>query len=288
MKKYVLAMAAWLLVGLAIAQTDTTGREKPDTLRIGNMTIIRKRGNDNDSAWKKFQVWDRKHNRKRKVETSYLIMDFGFSNFIDKTNYASAEARNYAQATRPGEAAFGESDFNLKNGKSTNFSLWFFMQRLHLIKRVVNLKYGLGIETNNYRFENNISFKKGGGFNGPSGPYVFRDSISFSKNKLALDYVTVPFMVNINTDPSKENPLAFSFGVSAGYLYASRNKQKSDERGKQKNRGNYDAEKFKLSFIGEVGLGPVKLYGTYAPRSVFERGLDLRPFNLGIRIGGWD
>ena len=282
MKKYVLAMAAWLLTGLSMAQTDTVRNDKPDTLRIGSMTIIRKRGNDNDSAWKRFQVWDRKHHRKRKVETSYLIMDFGFSNFNDQTAYASADAQNYARATRPGEPAFAESDFNLRNAKSTNFSLWFFMQRLHLIKRVVNLKYGLGIETNNYRFQNRISFKD------QPQPYVFRDSITFSKNKLALDYLTVPFMVNINTGPRKDNPLAFSFGVSAGYLYSSRNKQISGERGKQKNRGNYDVEKFKLSYIGEVGMGPVKLYGSYSPKSVFERGLDMRPFNLGIRIGGWD
>lgn len=282
MKKYVLAMVAWLLAGLVMAQTDTTGNGKPDTLKIGSMTIIRKRGNDNDSAWKRFQVWDRKHHRKRKVETSYLILDFGFSNFNDQTNYASTDTKNYARAIKQGEAAFTESDFNLRNAKSTNFSLWFFMQRLHLIQRVVNLKYGLGIETNNYRFQNDISFKD------KPVPYVFRDSIAFSKNKLALDYLTVPFMVNINTNPGKENPLAFSFGVSAGYLYGSRNKQKSNERGKQKNRGNYDIEKFKISYIGEVGLGPVKLYGSYSPKTVFERGLDMRPFNLGIRIGGWD
>lgn len=275
-------MVAWLLTGMAIAQNDTTSNSKTDTLRIGNMTIIRKKGNDSDSAWKRFQMWDRKHHRKRKVETSYLIMDIGFSNFNDQTNYASTDAKNYARATRPNETALGESDFNLRNGKSINFSLWFFMQRLHLIKRAVNLKYGLGIETNNYRFQNRISFKD------EPQPYVFRDSIAFSKNKLALDYLTVPLMVNINTDPSKDNPISFSFGVSAGYLYSSRNKQKSDERGKQKNRGNYDIEKFKISYIGEAGLGPVKLFGSYSPKSVFERGLDMRPFNLGVRIGGWD
>ncbi len=282
MKKYVLAAAACLLACFTMAQTDTSRNGKPDTLRIGNMTIIRRQGNDNDSAWKRFQVWDRKHHRQRKVETSYLIMDFGFSNFTDQTNYTSAATKNYARTTRPNEPAFAESDFNLRNAKSTNFSLWFFMQRLHLIQRVLNLKYGLGLETNNYRFQNRISFKD------QPQPYVFRDSISFSKNKLALDYLTVPFMVNINTGPKKENPLAFSFGISAGYLYSSRNKQKSDERGKQKNRGNYDIEKFKISYIGEVGLGPVKLYGSYSPKTVFERGLDLRPFNLGVRVGGWD
>lgn len=259
-----------------MAQSDTTAI-KPDTIQIGNMTIIKKKDHaDNDFKWTK------RKKRSQNIETAYMIMDFGFSNFTDKTDYASTDARNYAKATRLNEPAFTSSDFNLKNAKSTNFNLWFFMQRLNLVHHVLNLKYGLGIETNNYRFEKNISFKK------EPQPYVFRDSIAFSKNKLALDYITVPFMVNINTNPNKEHSLSFSFGVSAGYLYGSRNKQKSEERGKLKNRGNYDFEKFKISYIAELGLGPIKLYGSYAPQNIFTRGLDFRPFNIGLRLGGWN
>ena len=58
-------------------------------------------------------------------------------------------------------------------------------------------------------------------------------------------------------------------------------------RGKQKNKGEYDLEQFKFSFIGEIGLGQVKLYGSYSPRSIYERGLDMRPYTLGIRLSNW-
>lgn len=76
-----------------------------------------------------------------------------------------------------------------------------------------------------------------------------------------------------------------AFGVSAGYLYSQRNKQVSDARDKQKNRGDYDMERFKLSYIGEIGVGPVKFYATYSPETIFERSLDFRPLNFGIRLG---
>jgi|GEM_PF-5683229 len=33
-------------------------------------------------------------------------------------------------------------------------------------------------------------------------PFIFRDSISFSKNKLAADYLTVPLMLNFTSNPN--------------------------------------------------------------------------------------
>ena len=46
----------------------------------------------------------------------------------------------------------------------------------------------------------------------------------------------------------------------------------------------FDLESFKLSYIGELSLGPVKLYGSYAFKNMWEKGLDMTPFNLGFRL----
>src|SRR5690606_32967226 len=119
-------------------------------------------------------------------------------------------------------------------------------------------------------------------------PFVFRDSISFNKNKLAADYITVPLMLNFTTNPYRgSRALSASFGVSAGYLYSQRNKQKSDERGKMKNKGDYDLNRFKFSYVGELGLGPVKLYGSYSPESMYDNNMDMRPYTLGIRLSNF-
>ena len=113
------------------------------------------------------------------------------------------------------------------------------------------------------------------------------DDISFSKNKLAADYVTVPLMLGFNTKPGTNRGFTMSGGVSMGYLYSSRNKQVSGERGKQKTKGNIGLEPWKFQYIGEIGLGPVKLYGSYAPHTMYKNGLDIQPYNVGVRLGDW-
>jgi hypothetical protein len=118
---------------------------------------------------------------------------------------------------------------------------------------------------------------------------VFNDSISFSKNKLYVEYLTVPFMLNINTTPDTRKGLSFSAGVSAGYLLGSRNKQVSSERGKQKYRGDFNFEPWRFAAIGEIGLGPVRLYGTYSLNRLQKdiTHVEQYPYAVGIRFSNW-
>jgi hypothetical protein len=44
---------------------------------------------------------------------------------------------------------------------------------------------------------------------------------------------------------------------------------------------------FKISYIAELQLGPVKVYGSMATESMFEKGLDQTPFNVGLRFSNW-
>ena len=291
MKKTALAFIAILFTFHTFAQDDSmVVRKQNDTIRIGGMIILKK-GDTSHTKRVTVTVGNRRRQKPSNISTASFIVDLGFANWTDKTNYSNATADGYL-VNRPGAAALGENDFKLKTIKSVNVNIWFFMQRLNLIKHYVNLKYGLGVELNNYRFKSAVSLNEGGtnpytSQNIPH-PFIFRDSISFSKNKLAADYVTIPFMLNFRTNPnSSSKGLSLSAGVSAGYLYSSRNKQISDERGKKKNRGDYDLEKWKFSYIAELGLGPAHLYGSYSPNSIFEKGSNLMPYNIGIRLSNW-
>ncbi len=261
---------------------------KPDTIKVGGLIIINenKKSNPNDTRDEEKEDQrkrrEKKERNRSKTETDWGLFDFGINNFIDKTDYTTPAAKNFARTIKPGEAAFTESDFNLKTIKSNNFNIWFVMNRTSLAKHYVNLKYGIGIENNNYHFENNLSFVK------TNTPFVFRDSLSFNKNKLVTQYLTVPIMLNINLAPRNNDGLSFSGGVSAGYLIRSRTKQVSDIKGKQKVEGDFDLEKFKFQYQAELRLGGIMIYGSYAPKSIFERGLDFRSYNIGFRIGSWD
>lgn len=268
------------LFAQAQAQTDTTGKKDSwhqgdDTLRVGNILIIRNGGQEHASD-DYVRIRSRHHDRSYQpsnISTNWGIVDFGFTNFNDKTIYSSAAAQQFA----PG----GSKDwFKLNNGKSVDVNIWVFMQRINLIKHVVNLKYGLGLELNNYRYEENIRY-----LTNPTT--VIMDTINYTKNKLAEDFLTIPVMLNFNFTPHRRHPFGFSAGASFGYRYSSREKFKSHEDGKQKTYNDFDLYPWKISYIGELQLGWFNLYGSYATRTIFSRGLDQIPYSIGVRIGNW-
>jgi hypothetical protein len=82
--------------------------------------------------------------------------------------------------------------------------------------------------------------------------------------------------------PNRKQGFGFSAGVSGGYLYSSRQKIKAGDESKL--RDDFDLRKWKVSYIGELNLGPVRLYGSYALKSMWEKGLDQTPYSIGIRL----
>lgn len=276
MKRILLATIAASLTMASFAQADTTGAERPDTIKIGGMIIIKKPGKDGKEEKEVVISNHRTRRYNSNISTNWGIVDLGFANFNDKTNYASPAAQAFA----PGFT--GKDQMKLRNVKSVNVNIWFFMQRLNVVNHVVNLKYGLGLELNNYRFDDKkVRFQKN-----PTQIILDPAYDDLKKNKLAADYITVPMMVNFNFTPNKRKGFGLSAGVSAGYLYSSRQKIKGDD-GKHKLHDDFDLRNWKLSYIGELNLGPVKLYGSYATQSMWEKGLDQTPYNVGIRLNSW-
>jgi hypothetical protein len=283
----------WLSVVLLLsaislnAQKDSTAKQL-DTLQIGGFTIVRDgesaKQSSSSSRTNYNQIWVSRSGKKNKsISTNWLIFDLGFANYRDLTNYSYAQAGSYLKIMRPGDPAVNEGTTTLNTGKSSNVNIWLFMQRASLSKNVLNLKYGLGLEMYNFRYDSRISFR-----NAPA-PMAFNDSISFTKNKLYAGYITVPLMININTQPSSRRGLIMSVGMSAGYLLASRNKQVSGDRGKQKYKGDLALEPWRLAAIGEIGLGPVRLYGSYSLNQLqktYTR-MEQYPYTIGIRFSSW-
>ncbi|HMU44730.1 MAG TPA: outer membrane beta-barrel protein [Chitinophagaceae bacterium] len=260
------------------AQNDTTGTKAPegDTIRIGGMIIIRKPGSKNREIIhdKEYRMRSRRSDKPSNLSTNWWIVDLGFSNYDDNSNYVTAAASGFT------DVAIGKDEMKLKAGKSRNVNLWFFMQKLNVVEHVVNLKYGLGLELNNYFFDNtSMMFEK-------NPTYISLGSTDYKKVKLAADYLTVPIMVNFNFTPRRKNGFGLSAGVSAGYLYSARYKTK--EGGDvDKVKSDFDLERFKLSYIGELSLGPIRLYGSYAMKNMWEKGLDMTPYNFGFRLSNW-
>ena len=266
--------------------TDFNTYNSGDSIVVGNFVILRKNKNSHniESSVKVTidnDTYKISHKRKQSnISTNWIIFDLGFTNFRDNTNYSTAQTMGYLNSVN---GALNKNSFARNTGKSSNFNLWFFMQKLNITKHVLNLKYGLGLEMYNFRYNQNISFR-----DNPT-PNVYIDDISFSKNKLFAEYLTVPLMLNVNTTPHRKNGFSFSLGASAGYLIDSRNKQISGERGKQKYHGSFDLQPWRVATITELGLGPVRLYGSYSLNALHQAstGLDQFPYAVGLRFSNW-
>jgi hypothetical protein len=271
--KRILMLLTGISMGLTVlAQTDST-KKTPDTIRVGSMIIVKTPGEEAGQR-ERTRIYhrNRTNHKPSAVTTNWLILDLGFANYTDNTDYAATAASGFTGAGVDKDA------MKLRTGKSSNVNIWLFMQRLNMAKNVVNLKYGLGIEMNNYRYRRPVLY------NTDPTQVVIDNSTNYSKNKLAADYLTVPMMLNFNFTPNRRRGFGLSVGASAGYLYNSRQKTITDANGKQKTHDDFDLNKWKISYIGELQLGPVTLYGSLASKSIFEKGFDQTPYAVGIRL----
>ncbi len=260
-----------------------------DTVKVGRLKIINKSegssgyGQKNwesllDGDFKKTKISIERGPKKLKpITTNWWIFDLGFANLVDNTQPVYYTTPINGLALR----YINSSDLKLNNVKSSNVNIWIVQQKLNLYKHYWNLKYGIGIEMYNFRFENPISFS-----NTP-GNYKYFDVVDFKKNKLLVEYLSVPVLLNYHSNPENSKSFYASIGMSAGYLIQSHTKQISDERGKRKVNGNFDLNNFKLATIGELGIGSIRLYGSYSRTNMFDEKLtnfDMNPFAIGLRF----
>jgi hypothetical protein len=280
MKKYFILLNTLFIFATANAQ---------DTIRVGNLVIV-KPVKDSiileqytpkkkvDISFTKKRKYDNINNR-----TSYFDWDFGFTNFIDKSPillYTAIPSSIYPTTADPLPYMYSGS-LELNHLKSSNVNLWFVQQRVKLIKNFVSLQYGVGFEMFNFRFEKNISFR-----DDLFGKIKY-DNVNFSKNKLFVKYLTVPLKINFNLAPMANKPLHASIGMSAGYLLKARNKQISNERGKEKYEGTFNLNSWRIATIGELGFGDFTIYGSYSHTNLFDENqntLNMAPIAIGIKL----
>jgi hypothetical protein len=218
----------------------------------------------------------------RNVRTNWFSFDLGYANFEDKspTIYYLLPP----SGIMPPIGGIEPQNLKLINGKSSNFNLWIVQQKVSLYKNKLNLKYGVGFEMFNFRLEQPVSFRN------DLPNKMILDNISFSKNKLFAKYLTVPFQLNFKSDPKSNKSFYMSAGMSAGYLVDARNKQISSERGKQKHDGNFNLNNWRFATIGELGVGGIRLYGSYGLTNLFEKGfsrIEFHPYTIGLRFSNF-
>lgn len=220
---------------------------------------------------------------KSRFFVQYGMLDLGFLNVKDETNYASAETQaflsNVPAARRNG------SLFSLRESKSINVTIYPVLLKYKVVnnpKQKLYLSTGLALQVYNFRYNKPIIYSN------ETRPEIWmNDSINFQKNKLAVTYLTIPLMLTSKTKLAKGVTLVYGAGISAGYRISSWTKQKSEGRGKEKNHDPFNLENFNTSVQAEFGLdGIFRLYASYQLNQLFQNSLVQYPYSIGVRFLG--
>ncbi len=284
MKKTICILTiAFLTAICATAQkTDTVSKPKHREVTITSKGIYFNTLDNRDTALQQGR-------KAEKHQIGSFIFDLGINYVSDRTDYNSPSVRQYLSQI---PASRQNTDlFRLKQEKSVNVNIYPLLESFRLMKKSSQRLYfttGLGLQFYNFRYDNNITYT-----HSPSS--IFLDSINYSKNKVAMNFINVPLLFTYKTklysttsdSVVKDKSLVLGCGITGGYGVSIWTKQVSSEHGKVKAHDQFDFNNFNSCLMFEIGIeNLVRFYGTYQLSSMYNNGIRQYPYSIGMRIIG--
>ena len=209
-----------------------------------------------------------------KNPSNWFSMDYGFNFLTSNGTLDMPEAYK---------------DLELDNGKGCNFNLRIYEQSISIVPKHMYLVYGVGMDWNNYRFKSNVDLQKDSNVLS----YIINNNNDYRKNKLVSTYLTAPVMLKFKFNENKRGEaFKIAVGPQFGYLLNSHTKQKWEndgEKHKQKIRGDYNFDEFRIGYAVYMGYGDIDFYARYYPESAFKenKGPDVNTVCIGLSFGGF-
>ncbi len=258
-KNVLMLLALIFCTTLATTQVDTSETVYADTVRRVKIDVDR--GGEN----KYVNVI-----RRKRIKTRVSLLEVGLNTLVNTSDYKLEN---------------GINPFDLDIIKSKNITYYPYMQRISLIKRKLNLIHGLGIQYYEYNFQNPVRLLP----KNPQTEFTYQDNLDLKKNKLKILYLSLPVMLNLETNPFKySRSFRLSAGVEGGLRVRSWTKRKSDEFGKVKSKDDFNLNQFKLAVRGEIGVGIFNLFGTLNVTELFDidqnNGYEIYPLTIGVKL----
>ena len=224
-----------------------------DTIKIGQLLISKPESKSNLS-WEQIIKnkdlnglkvnFKKSNNNFKQLETSWFAFDIALVNYLDETKYAENKSLSNPAIGEP----LSKFKMQLNNGKSTNINIWVVQQKYRLKNPALYLKYGLGLEMFNFRYEHGINFRK----NEPM--FIYLNDESYEKNKLFTSYLSAPVQFGYDFKLKNYKILGISGGLVTGYLFKSYNKQINRELGKEKYKSNFSLRDMRLAGVFEIRI----------------------------------
>lgn len=173
---------------------------------------------------------------------------------------------------------------DLNQGKSWGVSLNLIEINIPVFKEYAGFATGLGFEFNNYRFAKNYVLT-----NDSASLYAYYDSsTTYSKNKLTVPWLTMPFIFEFKV-PVNDKNINLGIGVLGAIRMGGHTKLVYDYKGndiKDKSRGDFHMNWYRYGLTGQLGYGNVGVFVNYSLSSLFKdnEGPELYPWTAGIHL----
>jgi hypothetical protein len=257
-----------------------------DTIKIGQLLISKPESKSNLS-WEQIiknkdlnglkVTFKKSNNNFKQLETSWFAFDLALVNYLDETKYAENKSLSNPVIGQP----LSKFKMQLNNGKSTNINIWVVQQKYRLKNPAFYLKYGLGLEMFNFRYEYGINFRKN------ESMFIYLSDESYEKNKLFTSYLSAPVQFGYDFKLKNDKVLGVSGGLVTGYLFKSYNKQINRELGKEKYKSNFSLRDMRLAGIFEIRIDKLKFFGTASLQNMLDKmntNQSLYPYSFGLRF----
>lgn len=263
--------------GIDMRRTDTT------KFRFGNkrVVIIEKDGSTSIEIPGKDEEYDFGGNtdshftykRKPRFRGHWAGVEWGFNGFMTPN-----QSLNMTD-----EYKFLE----LRQGRSWNFNINFMQYSLGIVNDKIGLVTGLGLEFNNFHFRNPLTLKVVDGITVADSSYFLDPNKNVVRSKLSTINLNVPLLMEFQIPSgSRRHRVFVSAGVIGGVKIASRTKIVYDgvDKGKDKGRNDFNLSTFRYGITARVGYRGLKVFATYYPTPLFEKGkgAEVYPFSIGL------
>jgi hypothetical protein len=243
------------------------------TIRIGpNSIIIREDGRNTsiDFSTDGNDNITYKRKGKDKFKGHHFGLDLGLNNYLGPNGTTALPD--------------GYDYLSLNTVKSVGVSVNIWQESIPFTSRKnFGLVTGLGLDYNNYRFDNQYKLVEGD--NGTIGYEPITEDVK--KNKLMAFYATVPIMLEWQLSESDyKNPFYLSAGVVGGVRIQSHVKIKYMDGEKDKTRDNYDLSDLRWGLRTRMGMKFFNVHATYyfTPLFKHDQNPELYPYSVGLSI----
>jgi hypothetical protein len=208
--------------------------------------------------------------KKKRSEGHWAGIDFGFNLLMDNNFDNSFTDYPYWK----NDAA-----------KSQVWNINFAEYKFNFGTPYVGLTTGLGLNFTSVAFNDNFVLQET-----PDTLFATIDTVySYTKNKLKASYLTVPLLLEFNTNANSHKSFYFAAGVVGGVRLASKVKRKGEFDGKdfvQKEKARYSLNAFKLDALVRLGFSDFGVFASYSLLPLFEDGktAPIYPLTFGLSV----